>query len=152
MTNNSGFITNSVNNLSNYYTKSNTYTKTEVDNKLSTIGSFTTVSGKYTTAAWTIGKNTCTWTAPATGTYIVWIYYFMDDDSKASIYKQFQFHGNATFSIGNALFYEPEGGKVTASVISQPVTANAGQIVTPYVHTGTAGVVFTVVIAGMRIK
>ena len=34
-TNDSGFITNTVNNLTNYYTTSNTYTKTEVDNLIS---------------------------------------------------------------------------------------------------------------------
>lgn len=40
-TNDSGFITNAVNNLTNYYTKSNTYTKTEVDNL---IGAIKTIS------------------------------------------------------------------------------------------------------------
>lgn len=36
-TNDGGFITNTVSNLTNYYTKSNTYTKTEVDNLIATI-------------------------------------------------------------------------------------------------------------------
>ena len=36
-TNDSKFITNAVSNLTNYYTKSNTYTKTEVDNLIATI-------------------------------------------------------------------------------------------------------------------
>ena len=36
-TNDSKFITNTVSNLTNYYTKSNTYTKTEVDNLIATI-------------------------------------------------------------------------------------------------------------------
>lgn len=36
-TNDSGFITNAVNNLANYYTKSNTYTKAEIDNKIAAI-------------------------------------------------------------------------------------------------------------------
>jgi len=41
LTNNSGFITNTVSNLANYYLKSETYTKTEVNNL---IGSITTIS------------------------------------------------------------------------------------------------------------
>lgn len=39
LTNNSGFITNTVNNLTNYYLKSETYTKSEVQQLLSTISS-----------------------------------------------------------------------------------------------------------------
>ena len=37
LSNDSGFITNTVNNLTNYYTKTNTYTKTEIDNLISAI-------------------------------------------------------------------------------------------------------------------
>lgn len=37
LNNDSGFITNTVNNLTNYYLKSETYTKTEVDNAISAI-------------------------------------------------------------------------------------------------------------------
>lgn len=37
LNNDSGFITNAVNDLTNYYTKTNTYTKTEVDNIVSAI-------------------------------------------------------------------------------------------------------------------
>lgn len=37
LTNDSGFIDNSVNNLVNYYKKTETYTKTEVDNKVSSV-------------------------------------------------------------------------------------------------------------------
>lgn len=40
LTNDSGFITNSVNDLTNYYLKSETYTKTEVNNLLANINSF----------------------------------------------------------------------------------------------------------------
>ena len=39
LTNDSGFITNTVNNLTNYYTKSETYTKAEVDSAISAITS-----------------------------------------------------------------------------------------------------------------
>lgn len=39
LTNDSGFITNTVNNLTNYYTKTNTYTKSEVDQLISTVSS-----------------------------------------------------------------------------------------------------------------
>lgn len=41
LTNNSGFITNTVNNLTNYYLKSETYTKTEVQNLISGITGIT---------------------------------------------------------------------------------------------------------------
>lgn len=46
LTNDNGFITNTVNNLVNYYTKTETYTKTEIDNAISAIstGGFVTVS------------------------------------------------------------------------------------------------------------
>ena len=37
LSNDSGFITNTVNNLTNYYTKTNTYTKTEIDNLISAV-------------------------------------------------------------------------------------------------------------------
>lgn len=37
LTNNAGFITNTVNNLTNYYLSSNTYTKTEVDNLIGSV-------------------------------------------------------------------------------------------------------------------
>lgn len=40
LTNDSGFITKAVNDLTNYYTKNDIYTKTEVDNKVSTIPKF----------------------------------------------------------------------------------------------------------------
>lgn len=40
LNNDSGFITNTVDNLTNYYTKSNTYTKTEVNNLISQLDEF----------------------------------------------------------------------------------------------------------------
>jgi hypothetical protein len=40
LTNDSAYITKAVSDLTNYYTKSNTYTKTEVDNKVSAIPKF----------------------------------------------------------------------------------------------------------------
>lgn len=40
LTNNSGFITNTVSNLTNYYLKSETYTQEEINNKLSAIPKF----------------------------------------------------------------------------------------------------------------
>jgi hypothetical protein len=39
LTNDSVFITNEVNNLVNYYTKTETYTKTEIDNMFATLTS-----------------------------------------------------------------------------------------------------------------
>ena len=43
LTNNSGFITNAVNNLANYYLKSETYTKTEVQQLIASIPQFSVV-------------------------------------------------------------------------------------------------------------
>lgn len=43
LTNNSGFITNTVNNLTNYYLKSETYTKTEVQQLIASIPQFSVV-------------------------------------------------------------------------------------------------------------
>ena len=40
LTNDSGFITKAVSDLTNYYAKSSTYTKTEIDNKISAIPKF----------------------------------------------------------------------------------------------------------------
>lgn len=40
LNNDAGYITASINGLSNYYNKSNTYSKTEIDNKISTIPKF----------------------------------------------------------------------------------------------------------------
>lgn len=53
-TNDSGFITNAVNNLTNYYTKSNTYTKTEVDNL---IGAIKTISIEVVASLPTTGAS-----------------------------------------------------------------------------------------------
>jgi len=39
LTNDSGFITNTVNNLTNYYTKTNTYTKSEIDSLIGSVSS-----------------------------------------------------------------------------------------------------------------
>jgi hypothetical protein len=47
--NDSGFITNAVNNLANYYLKSETYTKAEVENLISNFGGFKKVSALPTT-------------------------------------------------------------------------------------------------------
>jgi len=40
ISNDSGFITKAVNDLTNYYKKSETYTQTEIDNKISAIPKF----------------------------------------------------------------------------------------------------------------
>jgi hypothetical protein len=49
LNNDSGFITAAVNNLTNYYTKTQTYTKTEVENLISNFGGFKKVSVLPTT-------------------------------------------------------------------------------------------------------
>lgn len=123
------------------------------------IGSYTSASGKYTTAAWATGTNTCTWTAPADGTYIVWMFFALDDASAANrySYKQLQMVGTANKILGNlagnSLYYDATTTEsaFVQRTISQPITAIAGQTIYPYVHTSVAGIVYTVKIVALRI-
>ena len=119
------------------------------------IGSYTSAQGKYTTASWATGTNTCTWTAPATGVYIVWMRFLLDDASATNrnTYKQFSMRGTAIRLLYDQLYYDTNGTNVplVTRVISQPVRATQGQTIIPYVHTDTAGVVYTVNIGALRI-
>lgn len=129
------------------------------DVKANNIGSYTTASGKYTTATWAMGTNTCVWTAPADGTYIVWMFFGLDDASVANrnAYRQLQMRGTATKPmgnfVGNGLFYDTSASAspFVRRTISQPVIAEAGQTIYPYVHTDVAGTVYSVFVVALRI-
>lgn len=123
------------------------------------LGSYTTVSGSYTTKAWSAGTATnCTWTAPRDGKYIITMYFQANPDSGAYIYKQLQAQGTATRPLGNVLFYAggpTSGGTSEKSVIatmhSFPITATSGQTIYPYIHTPQANQVWIVKITGMYV-
>ena len=123
-------------------------------------GSYTTAEGQYTTASWATGTNTCTWTAPKTGLYIVWAYYINADDNAYRIYKQFQVKGTATRLVSDMLLYqagpdstsESSWDKIAGGTFSTLVYAQAGQTIIPYVHTPVAGLKWNVKIVGMFIK
>ena len=84
LTNDSGFIDNTVNNLVNYYTSTNTYTKTEVDNL---IGSITGIEFEIVQ------------TLPATGDAGA-IYLVPNSGSAPNIYDEYIYANNAWEKIG----------------------------------------------------
>lgn len=126
--------------------------------RLAKMPKYTSVaSGQYTTAQWTYGTNTCTWTAPEPGLYLVWMKYGLADPSNTNrnAYKQLQMTGTATRLLDSTLYYDAgisDGSAFASRTISQPVyVSSAGQTITPYVHTGAAGIVFDVKIIGVKI-
>lgn len=64
-TNDSNFITNAVSDLTNYYTKANTYTKTEIDNKISALK---TISIQVVASLPATGESNVIYLVPKTGT------------------------------------------------------------------------------------
>ena len=117
---------------------------------------YTTASGTYTTATWAQGTRTVTWTAPANGIYIVWMQYKLTDEAAANrnSYKQLQMLGTATNLLHNNLYYDSavtSNGAFVGRTISQPVLANQGQTIYPYVHTDIAGIVYNVRIIAVKI-
>lgn len=119
-------------------------------------GTTSTASGQYTTAEWASGTNTCTWTAPSDGIYIVWMQFTLNaqDSANRKAYKQLQMRGTAERLLANSLYYDAAvagDSQFVARTISQPVRAQQGQTIQPYVHTGTAGIVFDVNIVAMKI-
>lgn len=123
-------------------------------------GSYTMAEGQYTTASWATGTNTCTWTAPKTGLYIVWVYYINADDNACRVYKQFHAKGTATRLVSDILLYqegadstsESPWNKIAGGTFSTLVQAQAGQTIIPYVHTPVANLKWNVKIVGMFIK
>lgn len=119
-------------------------------------GTTSTASGQYTTAAWASGTNTCTWTAPSDGIYIVWMQFILtvEDTANRNAYKQLQMIGTAERLLANVLYYDAEvsdNSQFVSRTISQPVRARQGQTIQPYVHTKVAGIVFNVKIIAMKI-
>lgn len=125
------------------------------------IGSFTTATGVYTTARWVDGENTCIWTAPKAGNYIVYIYFYPQEDASARIYKQFQLKGTTTRPLGNMLFYQHSTNEISTAasdktvvggVFSTPVIAtSARQTIYPYIHSPVAGLKWNVTIVGIYV-
>lgn len=119
---------------------------------------YTTVSGTVTTGAWAEGSRTVTWTAPTTGFYLIWMRYELNDSSAANrnLYRQLQMRGTATKLVDSVLYYDASAASgmtypFTTRTISQPVYATAGQTIYPYIHTGTAGIVYNVIITAVKI-
>ena len=122
--------------------------------KLDPSTSYTTATGNYTTAEWSEGTNTCTWTAPKTGLYIIWAYFILENDTNANIYKQIQLRGTSTRITDNRLLYQTSitSGGVAGLQGSMLVYATQGQTVIPYIHTPTANVAWDVKLTGLFLK
>lgn len=86
LNNDAGFITNTVNNLTNYYTKSNTYTKTEVDNLIGAISSL---------------KIQVVQSLPSTNIDTSTIYLVSKTGSTGDVYNEYIYVNNAWELIGS---------------------------------------------------
>lgn len=120
---------------------------------------YTTATGTYITAEWSLGTNNCVWTAPKTGLYIIFSRFGLEDDSNAQIYKQLQLKGTATRISGNMLLYQ--WGPSTATSREQGIAmfsgatlvyANQGETITPYIHTPKAGIIWNIEFVGLFLK
>lgn len=130
--------------------------------KLDPATPYTQATGTYTTAAWSAGTNTCTWTAPRTGLYIIWARFDTENTTKAKVYKQLQLKGTATRISGDLLLYQDGGVSSSSSEStyqaiqifesSKLVYAEQGQTIIPYIHTPEAGIVWDVRLTGLFIK
>lgn len=125
--------------------------------QIDAIGDITTASGKVTTGQWKEGANTCIWQAPAPGTYIILMVYEYISGTKQD-YIQLHMRGNGTFGGAGAstgvFYYTENAGKNfnVCEIVGVSKFTAAGQIVYPYIHTGTAGIVYNVKITAVRIK
>ncbi len=141
--------------------KSIAHGQDSVFNMLENLGAYTKASGKYTTAAWGTGSNSCIWTAPETGIYIIWASFSTTDDGSKT-YKQLHLRGTSTKLLSDNVLLYQQGESYTSSANLNksivmykgciPIYAEKGQTVTPYVHSPVAGNVWNVTILGMRIK
>lgn len=139
---------------------SKTLTLLDIDN-LKNIGTSTSVSGTYTTGAWTAGTaSNCTWVAPRDGKYIIFVFFQANSDTTGQIYKQLQLHGTATRPLGNYILYQggetsTSGSAFNKSIISIssaiPISATQGQTIYPYIHTPQANLVWNIKISGMYV-
>lgn len=114
----------------------------------------TMATGTYTTASWATGTNTCTWTAPKTGYYLIFAKFQANDYSVAQPYKQLQIKGTATRIMGDMMFWQDVASNsfVEALVGCLPVYAVKGQTIIPYVHTDVAGKVWNMTITGLYLR
>ena len=139
--------------------KSIAHGQDSVFNMLENLGAYTKASGKYTTAAWGTGSNSCIWTE--TGIYIIWASFSTTDDGSKT-YKQLHLRGTSTKLLSDNVLLYQQGESYTSSANLNksivmykgciPIYAEKGQTVTPYVHSPVAGNVWNVTILGMRIK
>lgn len=130
-----------------------------LENNLGTISSL--VRGTYTTARWANGTETATWTAPADGVYLIFMYISLNSNNQTvthrNVYRQLQFQGTATIPL-NALFYdynvEGSGNETPwmGRTIITPVVATQGQQVWPYIHTDVADMVYDYSMYSVRLK
>jgi len=136
------------------------HNKKQLSEILNELGDYTTAEGQYTTAAWATGTNTCVWTAPKTGLYIIWAYFIANSDDSMKVYKQLQLKGTATRLLSDMLLYQAGPGtpdsttqnKIAGGAFSTLVQAQAGQTIIPYIHTPVANLKWNVKIVGMFIK
>lgn len=130
--------------------------------KLDPTTPYTQATGTYTTAEWAAGTNTCVWTAPRTGLYIIWARFDVNVDSAAKVYKQLQLKGTATRIDGDLLFYQfgatssssTDTNKQAIQIFtgSKLIYAQQGQTIIPYVHTPEAGIEWAVKLTGLFLK
>lgn len=121
------------------------------------LGRIETASGTYTTAVWTYGTNTCVLNVTKPGLYIVWMFYELADSnaSNRSTYKQLQIQTNGTRPFGSDVYlYDAAASSpfVSRTIYGPIQITQAGQYIRPYVHTGTADIVYNVKILAMQIK
>lgn len=131
----------------------------KLSNTLNQEDTYTQATGTYTTAEWSAGTNTCVWTAPKTGLYILFSRFDLNNDSNAQIYKQLQLKGTATRINGDLLLYQPGSTSATSNHLGIAVFtgctlvyAKQGQTIIPYIHTPQAGIVWNVRFAGLFLK
>lgn len=118
---------------------------------------FQAVTGQYTTAVWARGTNTATWTASEDGLYIAWMRFELHDPTtkNKNIYKQLQFTTNGTALMNVNQYYDSPSdttfGNYVVRTICMPFILKAGNTITPYVHTGKAGIVFDIQICAVKL-
>lgn len=146
----------------NWVTDLNENNMNKIENELEKLDPetpYTQVTGSYTTAEWSAGTNTCIWTAPKTGLYIIFSRFDLNDDTKAQIYKQLQLKGTANRITGDLLLYQPGSANVTSNSLgisiftgATLVYAQQGQTIIPYIHTPQADIVWNVRFTGLFLK
>ena len=117
---------------------------------------FQAVTGQYTTAAWTRGTNTATWTASEDGLYIAWMRFELHDPSDANrkSYKQLQFQSNGTRLINDNQYYDyttTSDSQFVTRTLCAPFLLKAGESLYPYIHTGVAGIVYDIQICAVKL-